>query len=102
MQKPLVGPLDLRRHMNTEMRKAWTHHSAGRLSVQRGRALTTMQAKAKGRQKESDDSESLHFETSHEHRCMAQRSRTGLVYAHCEYSPMQKLNRWMARMECRL
>lgn len=48
--------------MTTDMRRVWTHHSAGRLSVQRGRALTTMQAKAKGRKKDSDDSESLLFE----------------------------------------
>lgn len=62
VQKPLVGSLDFRRHMTTDMRRVWTHHSAGRLSVQRGRALTTMQAKAKGRKKDSDDSESLLFE----------------------------------------
>jgi hypothetical protein len=69
VQKPLVGSLDLRRHMTTDMRRGWTQHSAGRLSVQRGRALTTMQAKAKGRKKEADDSESLLFDSpsSHEH-----------------------------------
>ena len=56
LQTPLVGPLEIRKHMAMELGRRWTQHSPGQLSGHRARALTTAQAKGKGKRKDSDDS----------------------------------------------
>ena len=45
--------------MAVESGRQWTQHGAGQPLGHRGRALTTMQAKGKGKKKDSDDSEIL-------------------------------------------
>lgn len=53
LQKPLVGP---QRHMAVDVTRRWSQQSAGKASGHKGRTLVTMQAKAKGKKKDSDDS----------------------------------------------
>ena len=58
VQTPLVASLDFRRQVGMEMRRKWSDEMAGKLHGQKGRMLVTMQAKGKGRKKDSDESAS--------------------------------------------
>ena len=73
MQTPLVASLDFQRQSG-QMKRKWSNEMTGKVHGQRGRTLVTMQAKGKGKKKDSDDSTScqpLHcIEITHQLFCI--------------------------------